>query len=202
MPRIAPFNQFTPTRGRSASLKEFQAEIRKNGVQHLNRFVVSIAPPLTLKVVNPKTLKLRCFASELPGKQLMTKNDILRYGRGPVETIPYGTQFSPVPLSFILDDKGLVLQMFHQWFTSINDSDSSKGVRGKYDVAYKDEYAADVMIDQQDVTGKRTFQCSLFKAFPLSLGSVSVAWDQNNSIAVLPVTFAYTDYSTKRIGTP
>lgn len=185
--------------GSSLNLRAFISEIRRNGIQHANRYSVQFQLPQGIADAE-RILKLRAFSASLPGKSMMTKDDIFRYGYGPVDTVPYNSQHGPIPISFILDDKGIVLSTIHKWYDAIVDSDSSQGMKGKYEVAYKDDYAVDLQIQQYDTTGDKTLVCDLYRAFPLVIGDVAVGWDQGNALSILPVTFAYRDYKITKLG--
>jgi hypothetical protein len=180
------------------NINKFRSELRSGGIQHTNRYGVGFVLPEAL-TGSAKLLQLRCMNVVVPGKILMTKDDVLRYGRGPIDTVAYGTQYTPVSMGMILDDKGEVLDLMQRWMLLINNADSVDDTPdNSYEVEYRDNYVTSVEIRQYNVKQAITTAYFLNKAFPLSLGDIATGWDQNNQAAILPVTFAYRDYQTRK----
>ena len=216
------------------NLNDFMSEIRSTGIQKASRYLVEITPPKGLNlqgtllsaatdllgaagpiigIVNSfaatgrtRQLGLRCAAAQFPGIQLMTKDDIQRYGVGPVDKTVHNALFSDFNGQFILDSQGLVLDFFYKWQQLCINTDSSdtmdtiKQGAAPYEVTYKDDYSSFVKITQYNERGKKVISCTAQKAFPLSVGDIQHGWDQVDSVSYLPVTFSYRDHKiTKHI---
>jgi hypothetical protein len=213
------------------NLDDFMGEIRSHGIQKTTRFLVEVNPPQGLNLRGPilgavtdllgssvpigifndllntgrtRQLGLRCSAATFPGIQLMTKDDVVRYGMGPVDKTVHHALFSDITCQFILDREGLVQDFFYKWQQSIINTDSSdtmtteKNGASPYEVTYKDDYVSMFKITQYDERGKRVVTCSAQKAFPAVVGDVQMSWDSSGAIAILPVTFSYRDHVIRK----
>ena len=202
-------------------LDQFRNEVGRRGIIRPNRFVVRFTPPksptlkglvtnlasipsggssINLSLDNTKRISLRCYSTSFPGTQMMTKDDVMRYGYGPVEKTAYGALFSNIECEFILDSNGAVYDYFYQWQKLILNSDSSDGMlapEGKsapYEVEYKSNYGTDLEIEVFRETGTKIMSCVSIGTYPVWIGDIRMAWDQNDSFAVLPVSFTYIDH--------
>lgn len=190
-------------------VNRFTSEIAKSGLVPNNRFAVEIFPPEALVTDELlQSLRLRCFAAQLPGKQLMLKDDIRRHGYGMIDKVPHNTMYGDVTLSFIVDGNGDVPVFFQQWMSYIQTADhvteedsvtpeGDERPETDYLLRYKNEYAAKVLVKQMNTAYDDVYGIELQKAFPIAIGDQQLAWDQNNSIAILPVTFSYIDYKIR-----
>lgn len=175
------------------NIQKFKSEISKGGVQQHNRFEIDITPPKALAGRDTRTLELRCFACTWPGKTLMLKDDIIRYGYGAIDKIAHNTLYSDVHASFILDNTGETEKFFDDWALKIANSELTSSV-DPYLVGYKNNYATKITIAKFDQKNNRIRRVELRDAFPVAIGDIQQGWDQNNSIAILPVAFSYVDY--------
>jgi hypothetical protein len=210
------------------SIKDFHTEMRSLGVQRSNRFLVDIGVPRSLDVTgslmsligNPggllgtiadgvgslvsiseeRQMSLRCTNASFPGMQAMTKDDILRYGRGPVDKTVHNMLFSDIHCSFVVDAKGIIQNHFYRWMQSMVNTDSSgsmnSSVKGAlpYEVSYKDDYITRMKITQLNNRNRPVIECQAHKVFPVSVGELQFGWEQTDQIVTLPVTFSYRDH--------
>ncbi len=113
-------------------LYDFQREIVHNGVLESSKFFVRIDPTETLPPAGDvqllRALSLRAINAKFPGIHMMTKDDISRYGYGPIEKAPYNAQFSDSGLSFIVDVRGKVYSFWYKWLKYIVACDSSESM--------------------------------------------------------------------------
>lgn len=178
------------------NLADFLAELRHHGTHPHNRFIVNIVPPPKLDVnLSERQWSLRAAYAQFPGRTLMTKDDILRYGFGQIDKVAHNTLYDNVPVSFVIDNQYDLGRDFHQWIDIIQNSDQSSSEHTKYLIEYKDNYATEIEIVQYNAHNDRTISCVLHDAFPTNVGETQLGWDQNDSFTVLPVTFAYTSYT-------
>lgn len=175
------------------SIQKFKSSIDKGGIQQHNRFAIDITPPRALAGRSTFNVGLRCFACTWPGKTLMLKDDIIRYGYGAIDKIAHNTLYSDVHASFILDNTGETEAFFDDWALKIANSDLLSRV-DPYLVGYKNDYATRITITKYGNRNQRIREVQLRDAFPVAIGDIQQGWDQNNSIAVLPVAFSYVDF--------
>lgn len=202
------------------NLDQFSSELRQTGTHPKNRFRVLIDAPeklyrksflksiidgdtltientveqlFTPKPFDERKISLRASSTIFPGKTIMVKDDLLRYGFGVVDKIGHNTLYSNVPVEFIVDSEFDLARSFHSWMDLINKADRT--VDNPYLIGYKDDYATTMSISQYNRQGFQTSQCTLYDAFPIEIGDVQIAYDDMDSYFVLPVLFTYTDYT-------
>jgi len=179
------------------NLTDFMAELRHRGTHSTNRFTVTITPPQGLLSLNSRKLSLRALDTVLPGRTIMTKDDIVRFGYGLIDKVGHNTIFSDVPVAFIVDSRHQVTEMIDRWMLLINNANQladSEVDDNRYLVSYKDDYATDIVITQYNNQGYTTAKCTLREAFPIVRQDIRLGWQDNDQIAILPVVFTYTDY--------
>lgn len=200
-------------------LNDFMSEIRSLGVQRPTRYRFDMEPPSTMQLggsgllgfagdflgmARTRQLSLRCYSVGFPGVTLMTKDDILRYGYGPVDKTAHGAMFSDIGVSFIADRDGTLQQFFHKWQRSVVNFDSEDGMdndyqgAASYEVEYKDKYTSLIEIHQMDEQNKTMLSLKAWQAFPIHVGDVVLQADANDQFLILPVTFSYRDHKIKR----
>lgn len=119
----------------------------------------------------------------------------------------------PVQTIFLLDSDHQVLSFFHSWAQNIINYSTAAGsfseVGGKlpFEIGYKDEYAATVIIRQYSTNYHKSgqyYEVVLKNAFPMMIGDVDLSWENNDQFSVLPVSFQYDEiqYTGERIGSP
>jgi hypothetical protein len=127
--------------------------------------------------------------------------------------MPIGWQVEPVQTLFMLDSDHQVLSFFHSWAQNIVNYSTAGGsfseVNGKlpFEIGYKDEYAATIIIRQYSTNYEKSgqyYEVILRNAFPIMMGDVDLAWESNDSFSVLPVSFQYDEiqFTGEQIGSP
>jgi hypothetical protein len=147
-------------------------------------------------------LKYRVNRVTTPGVSLNT-TDIFRYGIGTTQKMPYGSQFSDVSLSMMLDRNTDFWDFWYNWTNGIynfngqepNGNNIFAGGRiPNLTVEYKDEYSSTMTIIIYDAIGRAVKKIHLYEAYPSSLREMDMAWSQSNLMA-LSLTITYTSYS-------
>jgi hypothetical protein len=200
-------------------LQDFMSEIRSLGVQRSNRFRFEMDPPPTLQLGGTsilsflgdlaetgrsRQLSLRCQTVTFPGLSLMTKDDVLRYGYGPVDKTAHGALFGDINVFFVADGKGLIQEFFNKWQMSVVNFDSSESMSQErqgaapYEVSYKDDYVTTIDISQLDERNRTNFKLTAQKAFPIVVGDLQFSADAIDQVQLLPVTFSYRDHRIRR----
>ena len=119
----------------------------------------------------------------------------------------------PVQAIFILDSDHQVLSFFHSWAQSIINFSTAAGafseVDGKlpFEIGYKEDYACRIVIRQYSTNYLQSgqyYEVVLDNAFPMQIGDVDLAWENNDTFSVLPVSFQYDriEFSGEKIGSP
>jgi hypothetical protein len=215
------------------NIKDFQGEIRGLGIQRTNRFIANIGVPPSLdisgnllsflkkpgrilgkiadtvgslaSVAEERQLSLRCTSASFPGMNLIVKDDIVRYGRGPIDKTAHNVLFSDIHCTFIVDGRGIIQNYFYKWMQSIVNSDSSGSMNTAshgalpYEVTYKDDYTTRLLITQLNDRNDGVLECQAHKVFPIAVGDIQLGWEQNDQIIMLPVTFSYRDHKIVKL---
>jgi hypothetical protein len=194
-------------------LYDFSREIQHNGVISHNKFFVRIDPsadlPVGTDVPMLRALALRAQNALFPGIYLMTQ-DNQRYGYGPSEKSPHNAQFSDAHISFIVDSRSKVYNFWYKWLHYIVRFDSSGSMfdqagegaagtevatkSGPYEVAYKDEYIADITISPTSELHNKSMSCILYRAYPIAIQEIQLDASAQNSPVLLNISLAYRDH--------
>jgi|TARA_B110000977_G_scaffold119964_1_gene154543 hypothetical protein len=175
-------------------------------------FEVQITPPRGISSrVSSRDLTFFCKNATIPGITFNTvQNDQTAQFR---KMMPMGVQTEPVQAIFMLDSDHQVLSFFHSWAQNVVQFGTGAGsfaeVDGKlpFEIGYKDHYGCRIVIRQYSVNYEQSgqyYEVILDNAFPLQMGDVDLAWENNDSISVLPVSFQYDriQVTGERIGSP
>jgi hypothetical protein len=191
--------------GRVAS---FISQIRESSVARTNLFDVTITSPRVL-TGNPAAAKISLFAqgTSLPGLNIQT-SDIIRFGYGPHEKIPYTSQTNDLTVTFIGDGRGQIYKYFYNWMQGIVRSDYpiptayvSKNALAPYEVEFKSEYSTTIVIKTYDEQNSTILEYELTDAFPINLPEVALSWSES-SMMQFSVTFAYLQSRLKTADAP
>jgi hypothetical protein len=163
------------------------------GFSRTNNFRVEFTLPQGLSQYqgNLELLSMACSASALPG----TSADTIRAANGPVikPEMVSGSFQQHIDLMFYLSKDFKERLFFQDWKDlSVNDYTQQIG--------YYDDYVGEINMfpmkrgSDGDIEGNKLLQCQLTKAFPKHIGSVQYSYDQENQIAMLPVTMSFLKY--------
>jgi hypothetical protein len=141
-----------------------------------------------------KLLGLRCEATELPGRQIIS-NDSKVYG--PTYKTPYQSLYQEITLNFIETSSFLIRDFFEQWLSNIFNPTTNM-------LAYPDDYRFEVSLKQyetflDDVNNPSaslvaTAKWRLYNSFPTAVNQMPVAWAEDGLHRVT-VTLAYEWYT-------
>jgi hypothetical protein len=126
---------------------------------------------------------------------------------------PTGFSSEPVQTLFMLDSDMQVASFFHSWIQNVVNYSTAAGpfseVNGKlpFEVGYKEEYACRVIIRHYSThyeTSGVFYEVILENAFPILVGDIDLAWENNDQYSVLPVQFQYDGIQVtgEKIGNP
>lgn len=193
-------------------LNKFKSQIFDKGVLRTQYFDVAINIPNYLKsegITVRDVINVRCEATALPGIDLIDGYNGPRYGYGPQEYIPYNVGYRPINFTFIIDEGSIVQTFFLRWMNSIVNFNNKDGnnlsgtvnhagtVFGTYEVGFKDDYSTNIDITVYKTSGEVASTVKLYRAFPISISDIQLAWGDNDQIAklVVPITFKDFEYN-------
>ena len=184
----------------SPNINNLIATINKlGGLNSGNKYTVQITPPASLNV-DSRTLVFLCDTVTLPAHNISLEQ--VRYkGYGLSEQRANGVQFDDIQCTFYVDNSNVALGFFQKWIQLISSVDPNhadktfNGVPSEM-FSYPEEYWGEITIDVQDKASNSVIKYQVSKAFPHSIGSIQLSWDQNDQISRLPISFTYRSYST------
>jgi hypothetical protein len=175
-------------------------------------FEVQIIGPRNIKSrANSRDMVFFCKNATIPG---MVMNSAQYDAVGQLrKMMPQTFNSEPMQAIFMLDSDHQVLSYFHSWAQNIINYSTSAGSFGEvggmlpFEVGYKEEYACRIVIRQYSVNYAESgsyYEVILDNAFPIQIGDVDLAWENNDSYSVLPISFQYDgiQYTGERIGSP
>ena len=187
------------------------------GLSKASKFMVTITRPTTANVGRAdrgpvivggaENLSFLCDSAYLPGLGYQT-DEIRMSGYGNVEKRPYATIFQDIPLTFYSDADGSVFKYFHAWMQSVfafNDAANPNGtVKGLplNSFQYPNEYYGVVEIIHMNeikvtkASDSTIVKYQLLEAYPIAIGDIQVDWNMQDQILKIPVTFAYTNWTS------
>lgn len=195
------------------SITEFKAQMDYfGGPARGSLFEVQITPPRGINSrANSRDMVFFCKNATIPGMVVQaTENQQVAQFR---KMQPTGFSSEPVQTLFMLDSDMQVASFFHSWVQNIVNYSTAAGpfseVDGKlpFEVGYKDEYACRITIRHYSthyLTSGVYYEVILDNAFPMMVGDIDLAWENNDQYSVLPVQFQYDriEFAGERIGSP
>lgn len=173
-----------------------------DGIHKPSHYYIDITPPTWLgerQVV--RDLKFLGEATNLPGLQLDTIS-VRPLGYGTPESRPVDTNYPRVRCDFFVDNGSQVLELFELWMRNIHNTHidstqkSTKTNLKYYEFAYPKEYEGVLEIYMFTGEGNNMRKVTLNQAFPVEIGDISLAWEINDQISRVPVTFAYNSWTS------
>lgn len=167
-----------------SNIRDFVSSFKKD-IARPSRFDVYLnLPPLIRGQFfdyDTESILYRCETAQLPARTLGTTE---QKTYGPTEKFPYMTNFTDLDLTFIVDDDMGTKKFFDAWLEYINPLYSN-------DFQYKENYSADIRINQYSLDNKLTYSVNVLDAYPISVNQLDLDWG-SDGYHKLNVTFAYT----------
>lgn len=202
----------------SFNISNFRANaVNKDSVLPKHSFLVTFAPfaasqkaaaGLNKYILGAAggNLIMRCDSAQLPGVTTL-KEEVRRFGYGPVEDSVYGVQFQDMTLSFILDQDASQAKFFDEWMKHVTNFASKGGgnmlVKNDknmlpYEVGYKDDYSnLQMNITVFDRSHRKVIVYEIYDVFPIAINTTDVSWGDTDQLLRYYVRFAFTDYTMK-----
>lgn len=194
--------------GGTGSLNAFKANFADSHyVMRNNRFIMNIPSPKMLisrgSSVSTRVAPMLPFVCEtgvMPGVSIAT-SEVRRHGVGPVEKRPYSVNFVDMTATMIVDKNGLIHSYFKEWINGIVGFDelitSPKNESlPPYEVEYRDDYTVDIQVFVYDESNQKLYDVTIYNAYPIFIGDVSLSWGSNDDFVRLPVSFSYTSWKS------
>ena len=179
------------------NISEFKSRIQKHGgPARTSLFVVrfsSVGTPSGFMSLDD--MRFFCQTITMPGINL----ELMQYRQGGIgypEFMPMNATPDALNGIFMLDSNHRIMSFFHNWINSVvnvsgTNGPSPSGLERK-EINYKSEYTTTMEIDffsTYDQT--RFYRCIYDGVFPTQVGSLTLNWSDNDSIATMPVNFSY-----------
>lgn len=151
------------------------------------------SPSLGSFLNDPRDIFLFCESTTLPGRQVATQ-DLFTDMKGIKK--PYAYINDNVTMTFNLTNDYYMYKYMKSWMDSVITKDS----RGGFQIAYKENYTTDIVIQQLGGTDYvPVYGVKLENAFPVTISSVNLSNTSENTISQITVTFEFDDWSEQGI---
>lgn len=203
-------------------VEQFKSALNVYGIQPTNLYRVSIASPRVLSNYNlfnqnpnrptlspnpdaGRILGFYCTDINIPGISLAT-TEIRRYGVGAFQRMPYTPIFADTTFTFLADGTGNIHTFFNDWMRNIVNYSMGRQSFGAssyntfngaaaYEVSYKADYESPgITIEVFDKTGRLQQVITMYQAYPINIGEVTMSYSTTDDIARIPITFTFRDY--------
>lgn len=190
------------------NISEFSSVINKKGVALTNLFVARINFPLVnfggiLGNLSGREIPFFCRSVALPSMDVNVQT-FKEQGYGTGVRRATGMEHGVVNAVFMIDADFEIKKLLHGWNQTIynhgNGGSVLGGVDGRkiYEMNYKDDYSAQIEILVYSFhSDSITYQYKFNGAFPVSVGGVTLAWENGAEVMTIPVSFAYDSMSVE-----
>ena len=171
------------------NIRDFKSEVLKPELMRSNHYEVLITPPAS--VGSGEILRLRSENISIPGAAFMSVDNYKPYGLGKMYTMPYASNLQEINMTFMVDAKSQVIQLFYDWANKVVDF----GKERSFAAYYYDDYAKPIDIFLYDVKGELRKTYKISQAFPISIDQPQLSWATTDEILKLSVSFKYSEYT-------
>lgn len=168
------------------SIQDLQSIIKKRaGLARTNRFNIIISNPFD----TGKDLSLLCESCTFPGRQILSTDFSVWRNENKV---PTGYSDEDVTCVFHLTNDYYVKDLFDQWLRAILNPDT-------YLVEYTPNFSKTVLLQQLNEFDQPVYEVELPYAWPVSVNSIELNNDSDNTIQKLTVVFTYNTWSSRKL---
>jgi hypothetical protein len=162
------------------SLNQFITHVKQIGFVSGSKFEL-VAPMIdSTSNTAASTVSMLCNSAVVPGHTLMTNE--LRYF-GEATERPYGVFYTPVALTFYLDNDLSAKRYFDQWVGLVFNKDTRE-------LGYYDSYTRDIEIVVYNKNEEEIDRIKLYEAYPKAVNDFPLDYSQTG-VAVLTVQLVY-----------
>lgn len=168
-------------------LEEFKAVLGKRGFSTPALYRVEfIHIPNSINEIRGvsemlRDLSLFAESAEVPGTQILTQEH--RFYDLP-QKYAYAKAHDDLNITFRMDGDHQVRRIFDLWINSIYDPNTGN-------IRYKADYTGTIHIHQIRLDGTKAYSVEIQDCFPVTVGQISLGWEQAGSTTKLPVTFSF-----------
>jgi hypothetical protein len=208
---IIGLNGTMPQRKTSGfSIEEFKSTLNQyDGVLPTNLFLVTLYPNLNSSfgsyfsaVQGPRTLSFFTLKADLPGIDIAVDENIPN-GIGAIERFPHAAVYGDIELIFIGDGAGSVMNIFHQWMSSVvefqTNTDGAPPGTDFFKVGYRSDYVCSMEISVYNTLSDKILFYKLTDAFPYRLSQVPLNWASQNDFMTIGVNFFYKSWVAQQL---
>lgn len=176
-------------------INELHSSLSRYGYQKASHYTSNvILPPILGGGRIMSETPLRTNSINLPGFNLAT-DEIRHKGFGSTEKRPISASFEDISITMIADGQGLISQQMLDWMELIYPTnDENIGVDNVEYFEYPVNYYGGLEINLFDITGNLHTTYTFINPFPTIVGGIQLSWETTDSLALVPVTFAYRTY--------
>jgi hypothetical protein len=184
------------------NISEFQGQVNKRGLAVSNLFLTRITFPGALGAaleqhMNSREIPFYCRSVQLPDFEVGLQ-EVRHQGYGMAHKRAVGMSYQTIPMVFMVDANFGIKKLFHRWNQGMinhgNGGSAMEMLNGRriYEHNYHEDYAGTVEIqvyswNQENIT----YTYKLNGAFPVSIGGIQVAWENNAEVMTITVNMAY-----------
>jgi hypothetical protein len=188
------------------NVNEFRSQVNKYGLARDNLFLVTISGPALGAEFPEQDLRFFCRSVQVPGLQAQTL-EYQNQGHGHQEKRVTNMSFDDLNLVFMVDSGYRIHQYFHRWMQAVvnyDNRDYGREYNGMlpFEVAYKDRIVGNVTVQAYGWHNREmSYEFKFEKAYPITLGTTDLAWENNDALLTLPVSFTFSTFiPTKGVG--
>lgn len=162
------------------SLNAFITHIKQIGLPTASHYEIIVPFVDGTSTSSSQTVSMLCNSATLPGHNIMT-TELRIFGEASER--PHGINYTPVSLSFIVDNDFTASRYFNNWSNAVFDRESRE-------LGYYDSYTRDVEIVVLNKEGSEIERVKLYEAYPKSVDSLPLDYS-NNQVLQLNVQLVY-----------
>jgi hypothetical protein len=159
-----------------ASLNEFLASVRGEGLMRTNRFAVLFSLPpavgVSLGSAQLRKVLLYCDSVKVPGLTFATA-EAKTYGE--IREMPYQRIFEPIEMTFYVDNSMAVKQLFDSWLAAVINPTTRT-------VNYYHDYVTDITISIYDIDEKARYEVNAYQCYPKTVSSVQLDYANKDNM--------------------
>jgi hypothetical protein len=167
------------------NIRDYRAKLgAKGGVARPNRYWVVIESPSLSG--NKQFLSYQCIAAQLPGRSFRTTEQMI-YSSS--RKFPYAVQYDDLSLTFLCSNSMDEKKTFDTWQRQI--INPVNGI-----LNYYDSYVGKIMIMTLDDEGNPSYVCYCEEAYPVTVQTVDLSYEDNDSLMRFTVQFAFRKWTS------
>jgi len=164
---------------RGGDVQSFIGSLTGSGITRKSRYKMSCSGPAGN---GPRDLSLRCESISIPGQNIRSVPDPLRFG--PEREHAQGVTYGPISATFIVDKLQKEKAFFERWQNSVVDMNT-------WEPKYYNDYTGTVKIFQLDERNRATYGVELFEAYPKMINAQDMGYAQGNTYQTVTVEITY-----------